>query len=230
MSVLTERIRSRGHWAVSIRPLPYQADRVKYGELLDLLERAAVRMRGWPVPYVDRQTEPIRSDRWIGQDLDTPGMEFHQEAWRFFMSGQFNHLRVVAADWGEEAKRIRIPDGFDAVVQVWEILFYLTEVFELASRLALGAAGDEVMSIEVRLSGLKNRGLVVRDQRRAEFFQPYRSQLDCIDRAVELPREELVAEGPTRAVDLSIEIFERFGWDASAKLLSDYQRELTERR
>lgn len=44
-----------------------------------------------------------------------------------------------------------------------------------------------------------------------------------------LLREELVAEGRARAVGLSNDIFQRFGWDASIELLSDYQRELTDR-
>ena len=77
---------------------------------------------------------------------------------------------------------------------MWEIL-YLTEVFELASRLALGPAGDEQMVISATLEGLQHRGLVVGQSNRAEFFEPYRSRVSSISREVQIPRDQLVAEG-----------------------------------
>jgi hypothetical protein len=85
------------------------------------------------------------------------------------------------------------------------------------------------MNIEVRLCGLENRGLVIGDRKRSEFFEPYRASMAAMERKVRLPREELVAEGRQQAVAMSREMFSRFGWDASIELLSDYQRELTER-
>jgi hypothetical protein len=228
MSAVTDKIRSRGHWQVAIRPDPFNAERVDYAKLEELLASAAVRLRGWPVPFVDYREPPIRAENWIGQDIDAGGVS-HYEAWRFFMSGQFSHLRSVSADWREGNERTPTPDGFDAVIEVWEILFYLTEVFELASRLALGPAGSDQVNIEVRLNGLENRGLVVGEWlKRAEFFQPHRSTLPSLERKITLSREELVAEGPELAVEMSREMFLRFGWDADSAFLSDYQRELTE--
>lgn len=230
MSEITDKIRSRGHWQVAIRPEPFNAERVDYAKLEELLAGAAVRLRGWPVPFVDYRQQPLRGENWIGQDVDAEGV-FHFEAWRFFTSGQFNHLRAVSADWRRDDERTRtpIPEGFDAAIEVWEILFYLTEVFELASRLALGEAGDEFMNIEVRLNGLENRGLVVAEWKRAEFFEPYRATMPSLEKKVNLPRDTLVAEGREQAVEMARQIFLRFGWDASVELLADYQRELTDR-
>lgn len=228
MSEITDKIRSRGHWKVAIRPEPFDPERVEYAKLMNILGDVAVRMRGWPVPYVDYGEQPIRGDTWIGQDIDAE-MVSHHEAWRFFQSGQFNHLRAVSADWRQGDDRLVVPDGFDGVIQVWEILFYLTEVFELASRLALGPAGDEGMRIAVQLHGMENRGLVVAEWKRAEFFEPYKAGMDCLDREVDLSRETLVAEARQQAVAMSQQFFSRFGWDADEKLLADYQRELTER-
>lgn len=228
MSEITDKICSRGHWQVSIRPEPFNPERLDYAKLLDILGGVAVRLRGWPVPFIDYREQPLHGENWIGQDIDAE-MVSHHEAWRFFESGQFSHLRAVSADWRGNDERTHVPAGFDAVIEVWEILFYLTEVFELASRLALGPAGDEQMNIEVRLNGLENRGLVVAEWNRAEFFEPYKASVDCLERSVNLSREVLVAEGRQQAVEMSRYLFARFGWDASEELLADYQRELTER-
>jgi hypothetical protein len=227
MSEVTEKIRSRGYWEVAIRPLPLEAERVAYGDILAIIEAATVRMRGWPVPFIDRREAPIRAESWVGQDVDAE-LVGHHEAWRFFMSGQFNHLRAISADWRDDEKRF-IPEGFDSVIQVWEVLFYLTEVFELASRLALGPAGEETMEIRVHLHNLENRGLIVGQNNRSEFFQPYRFQLNSIQREANLPREELVANAREHAVTMSREIFLRFGWEPSIEQLREHQQELTER-
>lgn len=230
MSEITEKIRSRGHWQVAIRPEPFKAERIDYGKLEELLAGVAVRLRGWPVPFIDYREQTLRAENWIGQDIDAGGT-FHYEAWRFFMSGQFSHLRAVSADWRKDDERSRtpIPEGFDAVIEVREILFFLTEVFELASRLALSPAGDEQMGIEVRLKGLENRGLVVAEWKRAEFFEPHRATLPTLERTVKLSRDVLVAEAREQAVEMSRQMFLRFGWDADSALLSDYQRKLTDR-
>src|SRR5438552_3845561 len=142
MTEVTDRIRSKGHWDVVVRPEPFDDHRVDYGELDDILAGAAVRFRGWPVPFIDHREQPLRGDDWIGQDIDSD-LVSQYEAWRFFTSGQFNHLRAVSADWRAGREATTVPEGFNSVIEIWEIIFYLTEVFELAARLALSPAGDE---------------------------------------------------------------------------------------
>jgi hypothetical protein len=102
-------------------------------------------------------------------------------------------------------------------------------VFELASRLALGPAGDESMVIAATLERLEGRGLVVGQARRMEFFEPYRSAVPSLTRERELPREKLVAEGRVAAAEMAREFFLRFGWKPSLDQLLDWQRELTEK-
>jgi hypothetical protein len=229
LSEIADKIRSRGHWDVAIRPLRFTEGRVDYGALDEILAGAAVRLRGWPVPYIDSREELLRGGDWIGQDIDAEIVSQH-EAWRFFTSGQFTHLRAVSADWRTGQEATHIPDGFDSVIEVWEILFYVTEVFELAARLVLSPAGDEGMGVDIRLNGLQDRGLVIADTRRAPFMVPYRASSESLRQTVTLSRDELVAEGRRQAVNTAREFFLRFGWKASIDQLDEYQRELTDRR
>ena len=229
MSELSDKIRSRGHWDVVIRPATFVEDRVPYEQLDEIIPAVAVRMRGWPVPYANFDRRALlRGDDWVGQDVDAKEVS-HYEAWRFFMSGQFSHLRAVSADSRTGSELTPVQQGFGSVIEVWEILYYLTEVFELASRLALGPAGDEQMVISATLEGLQDRGLVVGQSNRAEFFEPYRSRVSSISREVQIPRDQLVAEGRVAAVEVSRDFFMRFGWKPSIDQLLDHQRELTER-
>jgi hypothetical protein len=229
MSQLTDKIRSRGHWTVSIRPATFVADRVPYEQLDEIVPSIAVRMRGWPVPYADYgRDEVLRGPDWIGQDIDATVVS-HYEAWRFFMSGQFSHLRSVSADWRTGSEETRTRSGLTSVIEVWEILFYLTEIFELAARLALSPAGDDSMVISAALAPLAGRGLVVGQRNRMEFIEPYVSNVAEFHDEREISREQLVTEGRTAAAELARQFLLRFGWKPSLDQLIDHQRELTER-
>jgi hypothetical protein len=228
MSDLIDKIRSKGHWIITIRPELFVEDRVPYEELDEIIPSLAVRLRGWPVPYAnyDRH-ERVRGDDWVGQEVDATTVSMY-EAWRLYRSGLFTHLRSVSADWRTGAEATRVDEGFSSVIEVWEILYYLTEVFELASRLALSPAGDEQMFISASLHDLEGRGLVVGHSRRAPFLDPYEAHVAELTREVTLSRDHLVADGRREAVNMSREFFLRFGWKPSIELLTDFQRELTE--
>ena len=51
MSKLTQKIRSKGHWIIAIRPAEFRGERVPYEQLDEIIPSIAVRLRGWPVPY-----------------------------------------------------------------------------------------------------------------------------------------------------------------------------------
>ena len=63
-------------------------------------------------------------------------MAVHEDA-------QFTQLRSISADWRTGAERTAVPRGARAVIEVWEILYYVTELTELAARLALLSGADE---------------------------------------------------------------------------------------
>jgi hypothetical protein len=230
VSEVTDQIKSRGYWNVLIRPSPFQSDRIAYTDLQLLLEKHAVRLRGWPLPYIDHRQQLLHGQHWIGQDIPARVVD-HIEAWRFFTSGQFNQLRAIGADWRGTADALSPstvpPAGFDSVIEVWEILFYVTEVFELAARLALSEAGGESMTLKIQLENLGTRALVIGDPRRMPLDIPYGPPPPTTSFEATLGRDQLVAESDERAVDMAADFLARFGWNAPKAVLSDYQRELT---
>lgn len=224
MSDLVEKIKSRGYWDVEVRPLPANASRFDYESLESVIERAAVRLRGWPVPFVDLREPWLRGDDWIGQDIDALTVS-HLEAWRLFTTGQFVHLRALTVDWGEaDLIAPRIPD--QQVIPVWEILFYLTEVVELAARLTLKETAPDSVSLRAKLAGMAGRGLVVGQHNRAEFFQPYAQQRAVLQAETTVKADALVADPREVALELARHLFLRFGWKPSIEQLRGHQQEL----
>lgn len=227
MSAAIGRIRARGHWDVAVRPSSFDPDRVPYAELEDVLSGVVVRLRGWPVPFIDSREQVRHGPNWVGQGIDAEAP--HQEAWRFFTTGQFNQLRVISADRSHDDGPTPAEAATSRQIEVWEILFYLTEVVELAARLALTTAGDDPMCVVARLRGLDNR-MLISGSRTRELDHLYQSGSDVIDLRKRLPRDLLVADSPMIAVQLAQDFFLRFGFRASEQVLSDYQSELLGRR
>lgn len=213
-------IKARGHWLVTIRPDEFVPDRVPYADLEQILNSAVVRLRGWPVPFIDYGAIQRGSD-WIGGDGAKNSL--HRESWRFYTSGQFAHLNAVGSDWRTGAV---VPPGATSVVAVWEILFYVTEVFELATRLAVGPAGADQMTVSLTLNGLENRQLVVGEPRRGEFFEAMRASMPSHSEIRSLERSHLVAKSRELAAEVARDFFLRFGWAAPIEQLMDYQGEL----
>jgi hypothetical protein len=227
MSEVIEAIRSKGYWETTVRPLPRKVDRYDYGALEEILADSAVRLRGWPVPFVDHRAEFLRGEDWVGQDIDAQVVS-HREAWRFFESGQLTQLRAVSADWRTGDEATPIPDGFASVIEVWEILFYLTELFELAARCAERLGPSERMAVGVDLFGLQDRALVVGQRNRIPFTTPYRSTLPSLSDEVIALRDDLRSESRSHAVDVARRMFLRFGWKPSRDQLVEQQMELAD--
>jgi hypothetical protein len=228
MSELTDKIKSRAYWDVAILPEPHKAERYLYETLDEVLARATVRLRGWPVPFIDSGSELERGEDWIGQEVDAQGLG-QDEAWRFFMSGQFSQLRAVSADWrtGDEATPNPPRFNYERVIEVWEILYYVTEIFELAARFAMGGPAQDRTKIVATLHGLTNRGLVVAQNNRIPFASRYEATIPQYSRSTTLSRDALLAGASDAAIHMSREFFLRFGWQPSTEQLAEMQRELT---
>lgn len=218
-----ELIRTRGFWDVTIRPSTFE-DRLSLAELPETIRSSVVRLRGWPVPFVGGRHEERWGDDYFGQDIDARELG-HFEAWRFYSSGQFAQMRSFGLDWETKVASTQPPD--QTVLPVWEVVFYLTELFELASRLALSKAGGEQMVVEGSLNGVRGRRLIAGSPNRSGFDDDYVAGEQVIRFAFSGSRAELAS--PRRlAVQEAQSILVRFGWRAQLAQLADYQDELTQ--
>ncbi len=225
VSEITDNIKSRGYWDVSIRPASFDEGRLAYESLNELVRNAQVRFRGWPVPFTDDRMPLLGGSDWVGQDVDA-SVVAHYEAWRLWTSGQFAHLRSVSADWRAGSERTPTPEGFAGVIEVWKIVFYLNEMLEFAARLSLAVPGCDDLLVSASLHGLKNRGLVVGQRDRREFVQPYPSRVARYTVEWACPRSRILAEPRQIAADAAREVLLRFGWSPSVEQILDHQAEL----
>ncbi|WP_280314731.1 AlbA family DNA-binding domain-containing protein [Nocardia wallacei] len=202
---------SRAYWDVAIRPLPYDPERISRDTLNPIIAQSTVRLRGWPFPYMDQNVQNWQDA--IGCDVVSRN-SLHEEQWRFFTSGQFLHRRILLAD---------LENRTD-VVRVWEILFPLTEVVELAGRLATAMATPKTIAIEACLHGVAGRTLIS-DEPRRRLFDDYHTQDNVLTSTLEVTVAELVADARQLGVTMAKKIFQGFGFTPSDTVMSEYQHE-----
>lgn len=90
-AALLAEVRSRGHWEVVIRPLPFRQRVTDSRELLQIVEKSAIDLGGWRFPFIsDRQGEQTNGQRFRDEDSirQMHRWEHHLEVWRFYGTGQ----------------------------------------------------------------------------------------------------------------------------------------------
>lgn len=226
MTDLLDKIRSRGHWHVVIRPTDFKQDRVQdITRLFPIVRECAVELRGWNFPHVDYNTKPHIDLDWVGQDLD---WNHHVELWRIYQSGQFVFTGGLFHDWTDQSQLMRIspPDKPTEFLSKGDSIYRYTEFFEFAARLALSDAGYSQMHIGITLSGIQDRVLLNDTSEWKPYDHHGKIQIDAIPFKLNISREELVTQPREHALKAMIELFRRFNWNIQIELLRDLQQSI----
>ena len=225
MKELLKKIRSRGYWKIVIHPAMFVEKRVpNIADLYPILEKASVRFLGGEFPDLDTRTKLHIDTDWIGKAVS---WEHYLELWRFYQSGQFIHWSGMREDWRDRSSLWPSPQsgwkpGADLVAH--DAVFRLTEIFELAARLARSQAGDQQMHLEIVVSGLNGRALCDLPGR-WPFHRKRSASVSELPYKVDLSQLQLFTKAKELALEPAIELFRRFGWDPPQDLLRDIQDE-----
>ena len=225
MTELLNKIRSRGHWKVVIRPMTFVETRISSIAFLQpIIEKTSVQIRGWDFPHIDPHARIEFHENWIEQASEW--LEY-LEIWRLYQSGQFVDIFAIPSDWFDQSSHGPLDWETGTRLLIADALFTLTEIFEFASRLALTEAGDDAVYIEITLAGLAGRELFVGDPGRRPLFPGrYKTRMSEFKRRLDKPRSELLASARDLALTEALELFSHFGWDTTRDHLREWQDRL----
>ena len=227
MSIIIDKIKSRGYWEVIIRPTQVKREKISdYSKLLQILYNSVVKIRGWDFPHIDPNKEIQRGEDWIGQEIE---WNQYLEHWRFFQSGQFYHISGLDYDWYDQSELLtnqKYPTH-SSVFGVSDTIYRATEIYEIASRLSQSTAESDSMYIKIIVANLKNRRIWMDDPRRMPFL-PIRDRSTSMDSFPHISSHssiELLSNSRKIALDLSKKLFQRFGWNPKIQQLREIQGE-----
>jgi hypothetical protein len=219
------QILASGHFDTAIKPSPHDDTRLAPGQLEDFLRKHTVRLRGWPLPFMDGQQPVQRHGNWISQEYAGPR---HQEAWRLFTSGQFLHRRVLVSDLVDGNELTADAAGATGSVVLWDVLLYAVELVELAARFATDLACDDV-TIDLDLANIEGRQLVSGDWAR-ELHGPYLIHTDRLKARRRVTTVDLLADSRGVAVRVVQDLLGQFGLNLPDQVLMDWQEQVFHRR
>jgi hypothetical protein len=229
MHPIKEKIKSRGHWKIVIRPSAFMQYQIsELSRCKTLIRDNKVQLRGWDYPHYDTNTE-INT----GLDYVEQFSEFLDriEAWRFYQSGQFIQYKALWEDWFEARTTIgrqqqSLPNES---LSIFGTVFLLTEIYEFASRLGAKGILGESCEIQITLFNTMNRKLKTFDSSR-HLFADYKTTISTIPHSVSLRTTDLIGRSAELSLEHSIWLFQRFNWDIKPETLKEDQMKLLEKR
>jgi len=221
VSSVLEQVNSSGHTDVAIRPVPFDAERVAPRRLVAFLEQQTVRLRGWPLPYIDSRQPIQRLGTFVGQDI-APTVVPHLESWRMCASGQFLHRRALATDMRDSPLLEATAEGTTGAVALWDIVLYMVELAELAARFAAGLHCDHI-DIDIALAGVAGRELIAGDHQ--DHVRPgLIVHADRLNATRRVDSQTLLANPRRVGVTLAQDLLAQFGLDLPDTALLDLQQ------
>ena len=222
-SSVMEQIVGSGYTDVAVQPGPFDRNRLSPAQLELFVSEHAVRLRGWPVPYVDHRQPVQRYGAWIGQDVE-PQVVPHIGAWRMCTSGQYLHRRVLATDLRDAQELAPSTPNATGAVAVWDVLLYLVELAEFGARMAT-VLDCERITFDVSLNGIAGRELISGDWLR-ELQGPYLVLADRLSGSEVVNSARLIASPRQIGVALAQVLLQQFGLDLPNQVLMDWQEQI----
>lgn len=213
------------HWRVLLRPSEYVP-----GKLVDLadcfaaVERAQVRLRGWPFPFLSRKPEQRHvGNDWVGAWSEFGGFGGHLEYWRLYQSTQFLYLGAVREklelEWDKKIRSsIHLyledpPDDLSSIpgfIALKNLIYSFTEYFEFAARLC----ETEVYAgqVEVEIDLRKANGFVLVADPDWAPLPLYRAGSGNISFSRTLKSTDVMANARRISLEATLFVVERLGW------------------
>ncbi len=239
---LINKIKTKGYWRILFEPLGEENKLTELPECKTIIEKNAVHLRGWPYPFVPNWSDDERAlefgqnycQGWI--NLEKTPFD-HKEFWRMYQSTQFIHYIALYEDWISNLQ----------VVNMWErdkkflsenqglgflgTVYFITEIYQFISRLALGGLYDNGVKINISLNNTKNRMLFVDDPRRFPFSTPKKSIEQQLSFEKKYTKEELLSNPIDSAREVIFYFFARFQWEnPSIDVIKNDQENLINRK
>lgn len=203
----------------TIHPESFDPRRVPFNELIPSVQKATVRLRGWPFPWVQ---QPTSGQDWVGEQITT----MHPETWQFFESGQFFDVRAIRKYGPDGGEILDEQPQINGYLPIWLPLLHFTEVLEFAGRLQRAQLENERIRVGLALHNIHRFVLVTAHSSRSGLHGTYSYNDNAWQHEILLSPEEGLTSTRALAVDAAFEILQRFNWrGVTRELLQSIQVE-----
>jgi hypothetical protein len=227
VQTLAEKIKTKGYWAITIRPAQFREAHIpSRDQLFTLVHDTAVSSNGRIIPSVDGPADSLVS----GSDW----IEFNSEwgadlqSWRLYQSGQFVLLLGVWTDWDGTSPWRPISTSSDRTLPLWDSLATFVAIYEFAARLSLTVAGSDQMVVSIMIKNLRDAQLV-QDSPSKRSLRQHVFQGDEFTypagKPTPIARAELVGSSRELAARAASDLLGRFGLQTTPEVVQTWHSE-----
>jgi len=236
---IIKKIKARGYWEVRLTPMRFNPTLIdERKKLIELIEKAHVRLRGWYYPHISHWSSPTTRKPIVGSNYIEGGVEWDIfiEFWRFYQSGQFVHIFNMHEDYMEGSGLFRGRTDLKEfkpgeVLNTGSVIFEISEILAFVEGLVRQGVYDDGVKIEISLKGTKDRVLKVFDWNKVPLFMDYKSITPSVDWKGEYGKEDVLVNYKKIAIDAISWIFDSFNWINNPRnVFEEDQARLFERR
>ncbi len=224
-------ITERGNVRVIFEPSIYDAKKIPKGELVEILNKAQVSLRGWNFPHIPSSDQENSKRPYSTGD----GIEFFTywdkfaELFRLYQSGQFIGMFALYEDtigqvYGKNIEPGKYLDFISTVYRMTEIVIFIRNLME-------GTGVDEG-ELTIEINGTNNRELeVIFSQNIFPLNSNYICHLDKVVAQVSIKKDDIVTNYLEMARGLLKSVFEDFNWtNYSDQTIKTHQENFLNRR
>jgi hypothetical protein len=216
---LLETIQASGYWRINVRPAVVPSKKLSFAECRQVVEKSAVSVRGWDFPNISREENDtggsMNGDMFVENWTNWGGFN---EFWRMYASTQF--LAYVALR--EDTKLEDHGDPTVAVLNTVGTVYQISEILEFCHRLQVNGLYKDGLDLNVTLKNTVNRRLET-----GKFSRPFFNLKVTNAPEIKLQREiestQLAEDHRSIAINICLELFDRFGWNPDASQLQSVQ-------
>jgi hypothetical protein len=226
-----KKIDSMGNMRVIFEPTVFKSDRIHKKQLLEILEKSQVSLRGWSFPHLPRENrDDTKRPYSIGNGIESyTDWERETEVFNFFQSGQFIAKFALLEDtlgelYGNELEPGKYLDFLSLIYKVTEICLFIRNLVENTD-----IEGGKLI---IEINKTKNRQLEsLFSHQILPLMGDYVCHLDTVSITRNFDRERILFEHTGIAFEFIREIFGDFNWNNySEKMILTHQENLLTRR
>jgi hypothetical protein len=223
---LLKIIQESGYWRINIRPVVVPSEKLSFGECREIVQKSAVSLRGWDFPHISRKGDDTggstNGDVFVENWTNWWGFN---EFWRMYQSTQFLAYIALREDTKPEEDFGNL--NFSVLSTVGTV-YQITEVMEFCNRLQVNGLYRDGLDLKITLKNTANRRLHA-----GKFSIPFFDVKITRASEIELQRTvegtQLAEDYRSIAVDVCLELFDRFGWNPDKSQLKAQQESLYRR-
>jgi hypothetical protein len=215
---LVARIREAPHWRFLVQPLIYSQRFSDRKAALLAVQESAVHLRGWDFPHFEDVCDEHGGNEPIVDGWESWNAFGNLEAWRVMRSGQFVYLANLEQGYGG-------PQTVDLEF----VVYRLTELLLFASHLT-GRRGVDYkpgVRLEAGLKGIE--GYRIGSHPRRFVRDHYHAKGHDATSYREQSLAQVRYEWQQTALDMTMEIFQWFGYEPPANVIRGIQEKLLAR-